>query len=104
MLFGQWPELLGCPSKPQSSVHPPLTFTVGNAPFTVESVEGPTASHTAPALCFAVLTPIFATDWSFSTSCCTASPLQSKEQAGTFFFTGEEFPSPPAAVEGAGRS
>lgn len=46
---------------------------------------------------------IFATNWSLGPLLYTESPLESKEQTGTLL-TGEECPSPPAAVEGAGRS
>ena len=44
-----WPEPLGCPSRPPASVCPPrLTFTVGNAPLTVETVErGGCISHSS---------------------------------------------------------
>lgn len=83
-----WPEPLGCPSRPPASVCPShLTFTVGNAPFVVETMKRRGQLYLAQLLCCALhlcSAPvhlsllsqiIFATNWSFSTSCCTWSPL-----------------------------
>lgn len=106
-----WPEPLGCFSRLPASICPVLLVSplLWDCPIHGGGCGGgsPHPACAVPCVSAVLLNLlsqiVFATNWSLGPLLYMESPLQSKEQMGTLL-TGGECPSPPAAVEGAGRS